>query len=83
MMPEKIILKKYLKIRKGKKNVKNPHIRRTFPILHNNELLKNFGDIICLGYYLNRFIALWRWSNGLRKKSKSKNTKNLTRVRRV
>ena len=57
MMPEKIILKKYLKIRKGKKNVKNPHILHTLPtfiphilctlhILHFCDVLKIYLEFI-------------------------------------
>ena len=40
MMPKKIKLQKYLKIRNGTKNVKNPHILRTLPILHSFDALK-------------------------------------------
>ena len=44
MMLEKIKLQKYLKIRKGMKNVRNPHILRTLPILHFFDVLKKkFG----------------------------------------
>ena len=43
-MLEKIKLQKYLKIRKGMKNVRNPHILRTLPILHFFDVLKKkFG----------------------------------------
>ena len=59
MMPGKIKLKKYLKIRKGTKNVRNPHILRTLlPILHFFDALKKFWYFIWLGYYLNEFITL-------------------------
>ena len=67
MISEKIKVQKYLKIRQGMKNVKNPNILRTLPILII-ELFKNFGDFIWLGYCLNRFIIRRRWSNDLRKK---------------
>ena len=77
MMPGKIKLKKYLKIRKCTKNVRNPHILRTLPILPFFELLKNFGDFIWLEYCLNRFIVLWRWSNHFRKK----NSKNIKKIK--
>ena len=40
MMFGKIKLKKYLKIKKDTKNVKNPYILRTLPILHFFEILK-------------------------------------------
>ena len=36
MISEKIKIQKYEKINKGTKNVKNPNILRTLPILHNN-----------------------------------------------
>ena len=58
MISEKIKIQKYEKINKGTKNVKNPHILRTLPILHFFELFKNFGDFIWLEYCLNRFITL-------------------------
>ena len=46
MMLEKIILQKYLKIGKGMKNVRNPHILRTILILHFFDTLKKFWDFI-------------------------------------
>ena len=46
MMPEKIKLQKYLKIKKGTKNVRNPHILRTLLILHIFDVLKKFWDFI-------------------------------------
>ena len=58
MMPEKIILQKYLKIRKGTKNVRNPHILHTLPILHFFEILIQFWDFIWLGHCLNESITL-------------------------
>ena len=43
-MPGKIKLHKYLKIRKGTKNVRNPRILHTLPILHFFEIfLKKIG----------------------------------------
>ena len=59
------------------KNARNPHILRTLPFLHFFKLFKNFGDFIWLGWCSNRFITLRRWSNDLRKKSKSQNTKKI------
>ena len=47
------------------------------------KFLQLFLDAILLGYSLNRFITLRRWSNGIWKKSKSKNTKKFTRVESV
>ena len=38
MMPKKIKLKKYLKIKKDTKNVRNPYILRTLLILHFFEI---------------------------------------------
>ena len=58
MMLGKIILQKYLKIRKGMKNVRNPHILRTLPILHFFDALKFFWDFIWFGYCLNESITL-------------------------
>ena len=65
------------KITKGTKNVRNPHIHCTLPILHFFELLKNIWDFIWLRYCLNKFITLRRCSNESWKKSKSKNTKKI------
>ena len=48
MMPEKIKLQKYLKIKKGTKNVRNPHILRTLLILHIFDVLKKIWDSILL-----------------------------------
>ena len=50
MIPEKIKLQKYLKIRNGMKNVKNPHIFCTLPILHFFEI---FFKKIGTSYDLN------------------------------
>ena len=76
MMPGKIKLKKYLKIRKGTKNVRNPHILRTLPIHHLFEVFKFFLDFILIGYSLNRIITLRRWSNGIQKNLNPKILKN-------
>ena len=43
MMLEKIILQKYLKIGKGTKNVRNPHILRILFIVHFFDTLKKIG----------------------------------------
>ena len=67
-----IKLKKYLKIRKGMKNVSNPHILRTFLILHFFDASKFFWDFIWLGYYLNEFITLKGCSNDAQKNQTSK-----------
>ena len=64
---EKIRLQKYLEIRKGRKNVRNPHIPCTHPILHFFDVLKIFWDLIWLAYYLNEFITLKGCSNEARK----------------
>ena len=42
MISEKIQIQKYWKIHKGTKNVRNPHIVRTLPILHFFGVLKFF-----------------------------------------
>ena len=42
MISEKIQIQKYKKINKGTKNVRNPHILRTLPILHFFSLFKIF-----------------------------------------
>ena len=44
MMPEKIKIQKYFKIRKCTKNVRSPNILRTLPILHFFQALKLFWD---------------------------------------
>ena len=67
MIPENIILQKYLKIRKGTKNVNNPHILRTLLILHFFDALIIFWDFIWFGYCLNEFITLKGCSNDARK----------------
>ena len=54
----KIKHQKCLKIGKGTKNMRNPHILRTLPILHLFDVLKKFWDIVWLGYCLNEFITL-------------------------
>ena len=76
MMPIKIKLKKYLKIKKDTKNVKNPYILRTLPILHLFHVLKFFWDFIWLGYFLNELITLKVCSNDARKNQTQKILKN-------
>ena len=83
MISGKIQIQKYSKIHKGTKNVRNPHILRTLPILHFFGVLKNFKDIKWFGCYLKRFVTLRRWSNDIRKNRNSKNTKKFTRVQRM
>ena len=73
----KIQIQKCKKSNKGMKNVRNPHILRTLPILKFFGLLKICWDFIWLGYCLNRFITLRRWSNDFRKNPNSKILKNL------
>ena len=67
MIPRKMKLSKYLKIRNGTNNVRNAHILRTLPILHFFDILKNFWDIVWLVYCLNEFITLKGCSNDARK----------------
>ena len=67
---------KILKIKKGMKNVRNPHILRTLPILHFFEFLKFFGEFIWVGWCLNKFITLRRWWNDFQKNPKQKILKN-------
>ena len=67
---------KILKIRKGTKNVRIPHILRTLSNLHIFGLLKIFWDIICLGCCLNSSVTLRWWSNDIRKKRNRKILKN-------
>ena len=67
MMPKKIKLQKYLKIRKGTKNMRNSHILRTLPILHIFDVLKQIWDFICLRYCLNEVITLKGYSNDAQK----------------
>ena len=50
--------KSYFQIKKGTKNVRNPHILRTLPILHFFELFKKIWNFIWFVYCLNRFITL-------------------------
>ena len=76
MMLEKIKLQKYLKTRKGTKNVKNPHILCTLPILHFFDALKMFRDFTWLRYCLNRFIILSGCSNNSQKNQTPKILKN-------
>ena len=72
----KFQMQKYEKIRQGTKNVRNPHILRTLVNLHFFEVLKFFFHIICLGYYLNRLIALRRCFNESEKNPNPKILKN-------
>ena len=72
----KIEMQKYSKIHKGTKNVKNPHILRSLPILHFFGLFKIFWGIICLGCCLNRSITLRRWSNDIGNNRNRKILKN-------
>ena len=67
---------KYKKIHKGTKNVRNPHIVRTLPILHFFGLSKIFGGIIWLRCCLIRSITLRRWSNEIQKNRNPKIIKN-------
>ena len=76
MISEKIQIQKYSKIHKGTKNVRNPHILRTLPILHLFEVFKIFWDFIWIGYDLNRFITLRRWGNDFWKNPNKKMLKN-------
>ena len=47
-MHGKIKLQKYLKVRKGTKNVRNPHILHVLSILHFYDVLKMSKDFIWL-----------------------------------
>ena len=76
MISGKMQIQKYKEINKATKSVRNPHILRTLPILHLLEVFNIFWDFIWLGYYLNRFITLRRWSNDLRKYLNPKILKN-------
>ena len=67
MIPRKIKLQKYLKVRNGMKNMRNPHILCTLPILHYFKVLKQIWDIVQLEYYLNEFITLKGCSNDPKK----------------
>ena len=69
-------IKKYKKIHKGSKNVRNPHILRTLPILYFFGLFRNVWGIIWLVCCLNRFVTLRRWSNDMRKNRNKKILKN-------
>ena len=62
VMPEKIKLQKYLKIRKGTENMWNPYILRTIPILH----------FVWVRYCLNMFITLSGCSNDAQKNQNPK-----------
>ena len=76
MISGKIQIQKYEKFHKSMKNVRNPHILRTLPILHFFGLFKIFWDLIWLRYYLNRFVTLRKWLNDLRKNPNPKKQKN-------
>ena len=76
IIPRKIKLQKYLKIRKGTKNVRNLHILRTLPILHFFDALKKFWDFIWVGYCLNELIKLKGCSNDAQKNQTPKIRKN-------
>ena len=76
MIPEKIKLQKYLKIRKGTKNVRNLNILRTLPILNFFDALKKFWDIVWLGYCLNDFMTRKGCSNDAQKNQTPKILKN-------
>ena len=67
---------KILKIHTGTKNVRNPHILRSLPILLFFGHFKIFWGIIWLGCCLNRFVTLRRWSNDIRKNRNAKILKN-------
>ena len=67
MFEKKIKLQKHLKIRKGRKNVRNPHILRNLPILHFFDALKIYWDIIWVGYCLNEFVTRKGCSNDAQK----------------
>ena len=58
MIPRKIKLQKYFKIRNGTKNVRNAHILRTLSILNFFDVLKKIWDIVWFGYCLNEFITV-------------------------
>ena len=58
------------------KNVRNSHMVHTLPILHLFEVFKLFWDLIWLGYCLNKFITLRRWSNDFWKNPNPKILKN-------
>ena len=83
MMPGRIKLQIYLKIRKGTKNVRNPHILRILLILHFFDVLKVFWDFIWLWYCLNRFITFSGCSNDVRIYHTPKILKKLERVWRM
>ena len=76
MISRKIQIQKYKKIHKSTKNVRNPHILRTLPILHFIGVFKIFWDIIWFGCCLNRFVTLRRRSNDFRKNRHPKILKN-------
>ena len=61
--------------------MRNPHILCAHTILHFFRLFKILWGFIWLGYCLNRFITLRRWSNDFRKNPNPKILKNYTMVR--
>ena len=75
MIPIKIKLQKYLKIRKGMKNGRNAHFLLT-PNLHFFYVLNFFSDIVWLGYSLNEFITPKGCSNDPWKNQTPKILKN-------
>ena len=76
MIPRKIKLQKYLKIRNGTKNVRNANILRTLLILNFFDVLKKIWDIVWFGYCLNEFITVKRCLNDFQKNQNPKTIKN-------
>ena len=83
IIPEKVKLPKYLKIRNSTKNVWNPHVLHTLSILHFFDILKNIWDIVWLEYYLDEFIIFKGCSNDTWKNQNPKILKKLVRVWRM
>ena len=79
MILEQIQIQKCQNIHKGTKYVRNPHILCTLPALHFFGHFKLCRDFIWVGYCLNSFITLRRWSNDFRKKFKCKNNKKINK----
>ena len=76
-LPEKSKSKNTKKFtRVGTKNVRNSHMLRTLQILPLFEVFKLFWNLIWLGYCINMFIILRRWSNDLQKNPNLKILKN-------
>ena len=76
MIFEKSKSKNTKKNRKGARNIRIPYVLRTLQFLNFFELFKTFGDFIWLGYCLNRFITLRKWSNDRRKNQNARILKN-------